>query len=116
MTRAKAWALMIVLAGCDATAAVEEVALRNPLLDIDRDIDKTPWSGVVTERIDGGGYGYLRVGEPGRWVVGLDRGLDVGDRVDVRPVGVAEDFESRRTGRRFETLWFAVVQSSNTSP
>ena len=79
----------------------------SPLARIDRDVDHAPFVARVDERIDAGGYSYLRLGE--EWVVGLDHGLQVGEDARVLRIGRARDFRSARTGRAFEALTFAVV-------
>lgn len=102
--------IALLLAFACAPEDVEPLVLEaaSPLLSIDRDIDRTPWSGSVEERVEAGGYAYWKV--DGAWVVGLDKALAVGDPVEVRPIGRASHFESKRTGRTFDELWFAVVR------
>jgi hypothetical protein len=100
-------ALLVALACADPEAVVARAA--NPLLAIDRAVDRSPFEGTVHERLDAGPYVYLRIDD--RWVTGLDHGLQVGDRARVEPVGLARDFVSVRTQRRFDQLWFAVVRA-----
>lgn len=104
--------MLPLLLACGADVEPVVVAAASPVLSIDRDVDRTPWSGTVHERVDAGGYTYLRVNEA--WVVGLDKPVAVGDTVQVRPIGRADGFESRRTGRTFDTLWFAVLRRERT--
>ncbi len=97
-----------LLAGCAVPEPVEAaVVAANPLLELDRDIDRTPFSGVADEVRAAGGYEYVRIGE--RWAVGLAKDLAPGDALTVRPIGVAHGFASRRTGDRYDELWFAVL-------
>jgi hypothetical protein len=79
----------------------------NPLSRLER-VASIAFEGQVVERLDAGGYSYLRL-QDGRWVVGLDKGHREGDAVRVLPVGLAHDFESRKTGRTFGTLTFGVL-------
>ncbi len=104
--------IALVLAACSWEVAAEAAA-RSPLWSLDRSVDRTPFAGVVEERLDAGGYTYLRVGD--RWVVGLDHGEQVGAVVEVKPLGLARDFRSARTGRTFDALWFGVVGGGGTT-
>lgn len=82
-----------------------------PLSSLERDVDRRPWRGTVEQRIDAGGYRYLQVGD--RWVVtlaGASEAPSPGVTVSVRTIGRARDFASRRTGRTFVVLDFAVVE------
>jgi hypothetical protein len=95
------------LAACSWDEVAAGAAAHAPWETLDRTVDRSPFSGTVEERLDAGGYAYLRV--DGRWVVGLDHEEQVGDPVVVRPLGLARDFVSARTGRTFDAVWFAVV-------
>lgn len=66
------------------------------------------FSGVVAERLDAGGYTYLRVDDT--WVVTLGGGQAVGATVDVVSMGVRSDFRSRRLDRTFSHLVFGIVR------
>ncbi|MEM6928427.1 MAG: hypothetical protein AAF602_15945 [Myxococcota bacterium] len=83
----------------------------NPLLAIDRSVDRTPFDGTVAEVRPAGGYLYLRVDE--RWVVGLAKPVTRGDQVTVSPVGIARAFTSRRTGDHYDELVFGVVSKAS---
>ena len=91
-----------------ACADPQALPAANPLLAIDRGADRAPFRAVVDERVDAGGYVYLRFGD--RWVAAIDHGLQVGDDAEVAPIGLARDFTSHRTGRRFDALWFGVAR------
>ena len=78
----------------------------NPLSKVDVAVDRTPFEATVSDRIEAGDYVYLQMGD--RWTVGFDHGAEIGDRATATPIGVAHDFESARTGRTFETLWFVA--------
>ena len=72
-----------------------------------------PFSGVVEEEVPAGGYVYRHVRTDGAaldWVVDLGSPGLVGQRVTVRPFGLANDFHSARTGRDFDALYFAIVR------
>lgn len=96
-----------IACGVDVEPVV--VAAASPLLAIDRDIDRTPWTGTIRERLEAHGYTYWQVDD--RWVVGLDKPLYAADVVVVSPIGEAREFESARTGRTFDVLQFAVLRS-----
>ncbi len=64
-----------------------------------------------------GGYVYRRVradDDALDWTVALGGADLLGQRVRVRPFGVATDFRSARTGRVFDTLIFAIVRQEET--
>ncbi|XXY45793.1 hypothetical protein WME91_37905 [Sorangium sp. So ce269] len=74
------------------------------------------FEGHVVQRLDAGSYTYLEVeraeGER-RWVVTLSSSRGVRSRageVRVIAMGFAERFASKRLGRSFDGLYFAVVQ------
>ncbi len=68
--------------------------------------------GVVSERLEAGGYTYLRVrpsaGAP-VWVVTMGAGSRVGARVRVTSFGEQRQFHSRRLNRDFDRVLFASV-------
>lgn len=66
--------------------------------------------GRVEEVLPAGGYTYLRVGEPERWLVVLGEGVAPGREVAWTAYARVHDFPSRRTGRRFDELWFATTK------
>ena len=76
------------------------------------------FEGRVVARLEAGSYVYLQVERAGGdrvWVVTL--GSSDGARRDVRAarivaVGYAPHFESKRLGRSFDGLYFAVVRPS----
>lgn len=101
--------IALLVAACGVPESVEVAAVRaNPLSSIDRDVDTTPFTGSADDVRAAGGYEYVLVGE--RWVVGLSKGVEVGDALTVKPIGVARDFTSHRTGDRYDELWFAVLK------
>ena len=70
------------------------------------------FSGTITEVIQVRGYTYANVREASgvtRWIVTLEKPLQVSESVDVRPFGQVDDFESALSGRRFDTLIFASL-------
>ncbi|WP_437957479.1 hypothetical protein WME76_40185 [Sorangium sp. So ce119] len=74
------------------------------------------FEGRVVQRLDAGSYTYLEVeraeGER-RWVVTLSSSRGARSRADevrVIAMGFAERFASKRLGRSFDGLYFAVVQ------
>lgn len=74
------------------------------------------FEGRVAERLAVGSYAYLRVEREGAadaWVVAMRPRANVGDRVQISAVGRAENFDSKRLGRRFDELWFAVVRTTD---
>lgn len=104
----------LALVGCAVPEAVEVAAVRaNPLSTIERDIDRTPFAGEADEVRAAGGYEYVHVAD--RWVVGLSKGIAVGDALTVKPIGRARDFVSHRTGDRYDELLFAVL-APNVTP
>lgn len=105
-------ALVALIGAVAPEAAVEEVVVSaNPLMELDRDIDRSPVEGEVLEALAAGPYRYIfvRTEAGDAWFVGLDKGTSAGQHVSLTPVGLARGFESRRLGRRFEALTFAVV-------
>ncbi len=78
--------------------------------------ERLSFEGRVVDRLDAGSYVYLEVerssGERS-WTVtlsssdGAKRGVEA---VRVVAVGYASDFESKRLGRTFDGLYFAVVR------
>lgn len=70
-----------------------------------------PFTGAIHETIAAGGYLYQNVIDAdgnAHWVVSLRRD-EIGHRVRVRPFGRAHDFVSKKTGRTFDSLIFAIV-------
>jgi hypothetical protein len=102
--------LAVTLLACDGERVAVEALARNPLHDVERNVDRTPVESVVVERVDAGSYVYVRTSEP-RWIVGLSKPLVVGGRVRITPVGRAAGFHSARTGRTFDEVWFAVLDA-----
>jgi hypothetical protein len=77
-----------------------------------------PFSGVVVEEVPAGGYTYRRIRRDDDeldWVVAISTAELLGERVTVRPFGVATDFQSARTGRVFASLTFAIVRPKEKS-
>jgi hypothetical protein len=115
-------ALLAALPACDVTAAasnrVEQppapTGASNPLRSVERPAaGDGRLQGRVEEIARAGSYSYLRVafsGVDSRWVVTLGSSVEVGDRVSVRTIGTKRNFRSRRLGRTFDELLFAVVR------
>ncbi len=99
--------LVLLLVACGAPAVEATVVAANPLLSLDRDIDRTPFTGRADEVRAASGYEYVRIGD--RWAVGLAKGVAPGDPVKAAPVGLARHFHSRQTGHRYPELWFSVL-------
>jgi hypothetical protein len=99
------WSLLLA---CSLPPQVETAAvLLNPLTTLDRAVDRTPVTAAADEVRAAGGYEYVRLGD--RWVVGLAKGVRPGERVTATPIGRTRDFASRRTGHRYDELWFVVL-------
>ena len=84
--------------------------LTSPLRGATVDGD-APRRGRIAERIAAGPYTYLRVATAGgdAWLATLGEGADRGDDVAIHVLGTRRGFASRRLGRTFSTLHFAVV-------
>lgn len=114
--------MAILFSACASPAVVEqaEAALvGNPLKNLE-EVPRERFAGTIQETLKAGPYSYAHIalcdgGE--RWVVGLSKGASIGDGVSVLPVGIAREFESGRTARTFDELWFGVlrVEGSNCS-
>lgn len=67
--------------------------------------------GVITERLPAGHYTYLRITAPGGpiWLATMGPGAAPGERVAVQSFAQANDFQSRRLGRRFSVLHFGTI-------
>jgi hypothetical protein len=102
--------IFFALAACGSIEATAAHVGASPLASITRTPAEPDVRGTVVEVLPAGGYAYLRVED--RWFATLDRGLTVGDPVTLDPIGRADTFYSRRTGRTFDALWFASVASS----
>lgn len=76
-----------------------------------RPADDAPTAGRIAERIAAGPYTYLRIAtaDGDAWLATLGRGAHPGDEVAIHTLGTRRDFVSRRLGRTFSTLHFAVV-------
>ena len=116
-------ALALLLMGCAACGETAErakeeaaatFAAKNPLTETQEPKpEQRAFSGKVGQVLGAGSYRYLAiVREDGRevWVVTTRREIASGDRVSVRTMGVAKQFVSKRLGRTFDELLFAVVR------
>lgn len=84
----------------------------SPLAKLDANSAAAPEHGTVAERIAAGPYSYLRIasaGAPDAWIATLGEGAPVGARVAIRSFGARRDFVSRRLGRTFARVDFALV-------
>lgn len=105
---------MILALWALACGSVEVPALpENPLNKIEK-LARLSFDATVTERVATGDYSYLLL-DDGRWVVGLDKGHQPGDRISVLQIGVAHDFFSKQTGRTFDTLLFGVLSDAEVA-
>ena len=103
--------LWVVLACAPAAAPAPET---NPFAVAKA--DSSAWSGRIRERLDAGSYTYLLVERPGdspAWVVTLKSGVPDAERVSVRVLKKSENFESKRLGRTFSTLHFALLRKDS---
>jgi hypothetical protein len=81
-------------------------------------LPKPPFDARVLERLSAGSYTYFRVeraNHADEWVVTLSsssgaRTLRQGAQLHVTPIGYSEHFASKRLGRVFERLHFAMVR------
>jgi hypothetical protein len=76
------------------------------------------FEGRAQEVLQVSGYTYVAVdsGSPGagvRWAVSLAKDIDEGAHVRVRAFGKKEAFESKKLGRTFDELWFALITQDN---
>jgi hypothetical protein len=94
-------------AACSAADAGEPASRRGAGMPFSLAPGGEAFAGRVDEVLPAGGYTYLRVGDA--WVVSLKKPFAVGQRVQVKPIGVAAQFESKRLGRTFGVLYFSVV-------
>jgi hypothetical protein len=69
------------------------------------------FEGSASEVLRVSGYTYVAVdtGAGTRWAVSLAKDIDEGARVRVRAFGKKEAFESKKLGRTFDELWFAII-------
>jgi hypothetical protein len=86
---------------------------RSPLVGLSRPAADAPSEGVVLEVLPAGPYTYLRVarpsGGPDAWLATLGGGAPLGARVGIRSFGARADFPSKRLGRVFDRVDFALV-------
>lgn len=94
----------------------EEVApsrATSPLVGLTGSAADAPTAGTVLERLAAGPYTYLRVQPeppaPDAWLATLGDGARVGTEVTIRSLGSRSGFQSKRLGRTFERLDFALV-------
>jgi hypothetical protein len=77
---------------------------------------RSTFRGAVEERLSAGSYVYLRVRtetEGSVWVASLAAATPrSAEEVDVRVLGRAESFASRRLSRTFSPLVFAIVRAA----
>ena len=74
------------------------------------------FTGQVEERLEAGSYVYLHVRDDAGqdyWLAALRMSAAQGPRVSVQAYARADHFESRRTGRAFDPLYFASVTTPN---
>lgn len=104
--------LALLVAACDApvaTASAPPSAARAMPFAIER-LTET-FSGTAQEVLKVSGYTYVAVdtGAGVRWAVTLQKDIDEGAPVHVRAFGKKSAFESKKLGRTFDELWFAIV-------
>jgi hypothetical protein len=69
-------------------------------------------SGIVTETIDAGGYVYLKLADPDRWIATQPFQVSRGDRVSFSGGSEMTNFHSKTLDRTFESIIF--VQEVST--
>lgn len=69
------------------------------------------FEGAAQEVLQVSGYTYVAVdtGAGVRWAVSLHKEIDEGAHVRVIAFGKKQAFESKKLGRTFDELWFAIV-------
>lgn len=74
--------------------------------------------GTVAERLDAGGYAYLRVhtASSDRWVVVSGTAPDRGQDAEFQVFARHRDFVSRRLDRTFDDLSFATTTTQEPKP
>jgi len=70
-----------------------------------------PEGGSVAEAIVAGGYTYLRLEEPERWIATSALEVFVGDQVEYSGGMEMRDFHSKALDRTFESIWFVEAVS-----
>jgi len=85
----------------------------SPLVGLTGSAADAPTAGTVLERLPAGPYTYLRVQAeppaPDAWLATLGDGAPVGTEITIRSLGSRAGFQSKRLGRTFERLDFALV-------
>lgn len=74
--------------------------------------------GTVAERLDAGGYAYLRVrtATGDRWVVVCGAAPHPGEDAELQVFARHQDFVSRRLDRSFPELFFATTATQESKP
>ena len=104
------------LVACDAHEDVAATSVAGPPKMDKPSADQRHFSGEVSQRLGAGSYTYMLVETTSgaqRWVVTVGSGHQVGTSVNVRAMGVRDAFKSRRLGRTFERLAFAIVNTQD---
>lgn len=120
--RTSALALALTLAAASASGLVlaVRVVAGSPVSPVSSAAGTMPFSierltesfaGTVREVLNVSGYTYVAVdtGTETRWVVVLAKHIDEGAHVRVRAFGKKDAFESKKLGRTFDELWFALI-------
>ena len=115
-----AWviAASVGLCACNSAPRAESTAAQNPFASAERvDRAESAWSGRVLERLNAGSYVYLRVERAGgqqAWVVTAEAIAPDAENVRVRALRRVSHFESKRLGRAFAPLFFAIVRKDKS--
>ncbi len=107
---------MLLLAALACTSETPTHQSPPSFLSAARAVIPEAFTGTVTEVLDVPGYTYVRVASAGteHWVVALSREVEVGDAIDVRPMGALSPFESKALDRTFDRVVFAIFTRSST--
>ena len=110
-------ALAIALAACgSSSSSVVEQKSSSARMPFVLEKATESYEGVAEQVLQVPSYTYVAVKTDGgdvRWAVSLkQRGIHEGARVHVRSFGEKEQFESKKLGRTFDRLSFAVIHTT----
>lgn len=104
---------LMVVAGCQSKGVDETPAGQSATVDGSQPTSEAtePYSGVVVETMDAGGYTYvLAQTESGEeiWAAGPQQAMEVGDIVVIKTSMAMPDFRSESLERSFDMLYFVT--------